>query len=526
LVATDSAGSANSGVAVLTVLSPLLDVTVPTDAVAVFQPTNGAGFPAGEAPPNAINDTTLKYLNRGNNVNPMSVPVGFTVTPSAGRTIVTALRFYTANDVENRDPANSILEGSKNGGATWTLISSNVLTLPSGRNAGGLALDPLTQPIRQLRFNNTNSYSSYRWYTTRVKGADALMQIGEIEFLGVVDTSDPSPFFVTQPTSVTTYDGSSASFSVFASGTPAPALRWLKGTNGIYVAVTDGGGVSGSQSANLTINPVSFGAAADYVCVATNSAGVSTSSVARLTVISSLTDVTVFSDPITGFGGDGSVAGNGNPSSAIDDFSIVVWINGGSGINAPAGFAPFGGPVGLVVTPGAGPTRLNGLRIYTANDAEERDPANYVLEGSNNGGSSYTAISSGALALPTERANNALPFDPTQQPMQEIRFANSQSYTSYRLTFNNVKNDGTANSLQLGEIELLGIPVVAPPVLSVSFSGGQLTISSSVNGTLQSTTNLTGAIIWADEGPINGSVNIPPAPGVPQKYYRVFYTTP
>jgi hypothetical protein len=506
------------------VISALTDVTVPTDAVVVYQP-NGGNFPAGESPPNAINDNTTKYLNNGNGNNPMNVPVGFTVTPSAGRTIVTALRFYTANDAEARDPANSILQGSKNGGATWTLISSNVLTLPAGRNVAALGLDPLTQSIRQLRFDNTNGYSSYRWYTTRIKGAATQMQIGEIEFLGVVDTSDPSPFFDTQPNSVVAFDGSSAAFNAFASGAPAPSLRWLKGTNGVYVALTDGAGISGSQSGSLSINPLSFGAAADYVCVATNTSGVATSSVAKLTVISTLTDVTAFSDVITGFGGEGSVAGNGAPAQAIDDFSIVVWVNGGSGINASAGFAPFGGPVGLVVTPGVGPTLVTGLRIYTANDAEERDPADYLLEGSNNDGASYTTISSGALALPTERANSLFVFDPTQQPMQEIRFANGLGFTSYRLTFAHVKNDNTANSLQLGEIELLGVVAPAqPPVLSVSFGGGSLTITTTVDGTLQSATNLTGTIIWADEGPISGSRVIVPSPGVPQKYYRVLQT--
>src|SRR5690606_2505525 len=100
--------------------------------------------------------------------------------PVMGRSIVTAIRLYTANDASGRDPANSILEGS-NDGNTWTLIASNNITLPDGRNNGGLGLDPLTQPMRQIRFVNTNGYSLYRWYTTRVKGTDALMQIGEVE---------------------------------------------------------------------------------------------------------------------------------------------------------------------------------------------------------------------------------------------------------------------------------------------------------------------------------------------------------
>jgi hypothetical protein len=527
LVATDSAGSANSGVAVLTVLSALTDVTVPTDAVVVYQP-NGGSFPGGEAPPNAINDNTTKYLNRGNGANPLNVPVGFTVTPSAGRTIVSALRFYTANDADVRDPANSILEGSKDGGATWTLISSNALTLPAGRNAANLGLDPLTQNIRQLRFNNTNNYSSYRWYTTRVKGATDLMQIGEIEFLGVVDTADPSPFFVTQPTSVVAFNGSSASFNAFASGTPAPSVRWLKGTNGVYVALSDGGSISGSQSGNLSINPVSFGDASDFVCVATNASGSVTSSVVKLTVISTLTDITTPGDPITDFGDQSLGLYAGNPAAnAIDNLNSTSHRNGGSGPNTSAGFPPFGGPVGFVVTPSVGSTLVTGLRFYTAADQPELDPANYVLEGSNNGGTSYSPIATGSLTLPLARADNAQIFDPTVQPVQEVLFANNGVYSSYRLTINNVRGPvNDADSMQIGEVELLGVTAVAQPVLSVSISGGQLTISSSINGTLQSATNLTGTIIWVNEGPINGSVNITPAPGTPQKYYRAFYQTP
>jgi hypothetical protein len=47
--------------------------------------------------------------------------------------------------------------------------------------------------------------------------------------------------------------------------------------------------------------------------------------------------------------------------------------------------APFVGPVGIVVQPAIGNTIVTALRIYTANDADGRDPANYVLEGSIDG---------------------------------------------------------------------------------------------------------------------------------------------
>jgi hypothetical protein len=84
-----------------------------------------------------------------------------------------------------------------------------------------------------------------------------------------------------------------------------------------------------------------------------------------------------------------------------------------------------------------------------------------------------------------------------------------------------VKNNGAANCMQIGEIELLGIFV--GPQLSVSANpDGTLTINTPTPGTLQSSTNLASPIIWADEGPISGSAVITPAAGVPQKYYRVF----
>ena len=535
LVATDSAGPANSSTAVLTVLSALTDVTLPTDLVTVFQPANGAGFPAGEAPPNAINDNTLKYLNRGNNVNPMSVPVGFTVKPGVGRTIVSALRFYTANDAENRDPANSILEGSKDGGATWTLISSNILTLPSGRNAASLALDPLTQPIRQLRFNNTTSYSSYRWYTTRVKGADALMQIGEIEFLGVVDTSDPTPFFTIQPTPVNAIDGLNAFFGAFAEGTPPPSLKWQKSTGGAWVDLVDGGSISGSQSGSLNINPVGFADEANYRCLASNTAGSETSSVVSLTIFSALTDVTQPSDVVLSIGDlSGGTAGpagaNADPVNAIDNLNSVKFENIGSSPNGPAGFPPFQGPTGLEVTPAVGSTLISGLRIYTADADVPRDPADFILLGSNDG-LNFSTIASGGLSLPEERSNNALAFDVTLQPVQEILFANHTAYTSYRLIINNVKGPANdARSMQLGEIELLGVaaPGGNPTLVATSGAGGSLDLVSSQSGRLLSTTDLTPPIVWVDEGPVtaNTPVHIVPAPGQPEKFYVISVPVP
>ncbi len=519
-VATTGAGSVNSATAHLTVISPLPVITSPSDTVAAYQP-NGGSFPGGESPANSINATTTKYLNFGNGQTPVSIPLGFTVTPSLGRTKVNAMILYTANDSDARDPGNVILEGSDNGGATWSLIYSNDIVMPTGRNGAGQALDPIAQFITQIRFPNNNGYSMYRWYCTKVRGNTSIMQIGEVSLLGVVDTSG-LPTFLTPPASVVAYDASSANMFVSVSGNPAPGTFWLKKNGSSYTPVTDTGGITGSQTTSLSFSPVAFSQAGEYVCVATNTSGSVTSSPAMLTVITTTPDVTVPTDPITGFGDTTVIYTNGNPVTfAIDDFNTLVYRNGGSGLNAGAGFPPFAGPVGVIVTPSAGSTMLSGLRIYTATDAVERDPADYVLEGSNNGGTTYTVISQGALNLPLGRGDNNFPYDPTLQPMQEILFANSGVYTSYRLTFNNTRDNSLANSLQVGEIELLGVAAVPQPSLTISASGGgNLTITTTANGTLQSRTNLTIGT-WVNEGPINGSIIIVPNPAEPAKFYRV-----
>jgi len=120
---------------------------------------------------------------------------------------------------------------------------------------------------------------------------------------------------------------------------------------------------------------------------------------------------------------------------------------------------------GFKVTPGIGPTVLTGLRFYTANDAIERDPASYKLEGSNDG-VEYSVISQGDLALPDGRnPGGAVPIDPLTQFLQEVSFTNDDAYSIYRVTFPTLKNAQAANSMQIAEVELLGRPVPEPSTL-------------------------------------------------------------
>ncbi|MBC7901133.1 MAG: carboxypeptidase regulatory-like domain-containing protein [Saprospiraceae bacterium] len=143
---------------------------------------------------------------------------------------------------------------------------------------------------------------------------------------------------------------------------------------------------------------------------------------------------------------------------------------------------------GLIVTPGAGSTVINSMRIYTANDFPDRDPASYLLEGSNNAGSSWTVISTGTLNLPANRNATGQPISTPGLFSQTVSFFNLMAYTSYRITFPTIKDVILANSMQIGEIELLDIPVSAATVTvagRVSSSVGRGVASARVSFTNQ-----------------------------------------
>ncbi|MGH7132703.1 MAG: hypothetical protein ACREJO_12230 [Phycisphaerales bacterium] len=135
---------------------------------------------------------------------------------------------------------------------------------------------------------------------------------------------------------------------------------------------------------------------------------------------------------------------------------------------------------GLIVTPtfglNTGGTIVTGLRLFTANDAPERDPASYTLEGATSPAGPWTLISSGALDLPTGRnvtTNPPTPIDALTQFSQTVTFSNANGYTSYRLVFPTLRNAATANSMQIGEVELLGVAVPTPTsALLLTFAGG------------------------------------------------------
>jgi hypothetical protein len=123
------------------------------------------------------------------------------------------------------------------------------------------------------------------------------------------------------------------------------------------------------------------------------------------------------------------------------------------------------GTSGIKVTPLDGPTIVTGLTFTTANDAIERDPVAYELSGSNDSiDGPYTLIASGDIVDFAQEA--AWPrFTKNETP---ISFDNSEAYSHYQVLFTAVRDAASANSMQIAEVELIGIPKPIPADVTAS----------------------------------------------------------
>ncbi|WP_145382605.1 PEP-CTERM sorting domain-containing protein [Botrimarina mediterranea] len=139
--------------------------------------------------------------------------------------------------------------------------------------------------------------------------------------------------------------------------------------------------------------------------------------------------------------------------SAIDGISNTKYLNLGQPPNG----------IGLAVEPLFGNTIAQSIQFTTADDAVNRDPAGWILYGSNDflssadnsgldGGENWTQIANGALEFPEDRL--------TQLPA--INFANSTAYNNYRIEFTGAKGGpggrDAFNGIQIADVQLYTAP--------------------------------------------------------------------
>ncbi|MCH8218745.1 MAG: carbohydrate binding domain-containing protein, partial [Planctomycetes bacterium] len=181
-----------------------------------------------------------------------------------------------------------------------------------------------------------------------------------------------------------------------------------------------------------------------------------------------ISDVTGPGDVVVGVpdeARDGSVAGwpgGEHPALAIDDNTGTKYLH----------FKGEVEPTGFRVAPAIGPTVVTGLTFTTANDATERDPITYELSGSNESlDGPYELIASGEIV----DFNQVAASPRFTMNATAIVFENGVEYTYYQVMFPTVRDAGSANSMQIAEVELLGQPGAVNLLINGNLETGDTT---------------------------------------------------
>lgn len=315
-------------------------------------------------------------------------------------------------------------------GTSWTQVGSVTIAMPAATQVGLAVTSHNNSVTTTATFDNVSVVTSNVVAVTgvSVSPTSASINVGATTQL----TATVAPSNATNK-NVTWSSSNSGIASVNASGLVTGVAA---GNATITVTTQDGGRTA---SASITVNSVPTGQ-----------------------------DITNLSGGVVSAQYDDSPAAERFPN-LIDNSTSTKYLTFHN-----AGWVQFQAPSSYVV---------NRYTITSANDAPERDPLNWTLQGSNNG-STWTTIDT----------RNGVDF-PSRFQTQSFTFSNATGYTHYR--FNLTNNSSTI--LQLAEFELFGTPAQNNGgVCSGTASNGDYAYQVSSSG---STVNWT----FIPQAPIAGS---------------------
>ena len=274
---------------------------------------------------------------------PTANPVncGFTTTPSGGSSIARAIRIFTANDTQGRDPTDVKLDGSLDGGTTWiNILPLQTFALNANRNVQNpsQAPNPLTQYYQEFDFyTNTMAFTSYRVTFQDVNTpSGAMMQVAEVQVLGQSLNTTPPYFTVQPPAAQTVFVGASPTFAVVAGGAPLLHYQWY--SNNVAV--------SGATSPTFKVSNVTAANSGNqFYCHVYNANGVTNSIVDTLAVIAPPTQLypaTVLADhPISFYRLDeGPDNHTGNNGTIANDYIGGFYGSYSNVVLGVAGYSP------------------------------------------------------------------------------------------------------------------------------------------------------------------------------------------
>ncbi len=343
-------------------------------------------------------------------------------------------------------------------GSNWTDVTQDQEITVADIDAGKLRFTPGADadgsPYATVGFkvSDGTDYSSSA-YTLSLNVNDS--PILSAVTLELTDTAAYDSFSIQEGSfSATDGDGSSFTYSLVDSSTVptgpvnSQAYDYVQhGTYGDLYIQTDGDYAFVSDA--TAINALTADTSESFNIRVTDAQGGTDDSTytVNLTAVNDTPTITTYvatPDITTGlsdsaFSADGASPGTEVVKYAFDDNTTTKYLNWGldypSTIDAAGTSVTIDAGANYVVT---------SLGLTTANDAENRDPASYILYGSNDN-SNFTQISAGSLSPPAGRY--------TDYPT--VSFTNITSYRYYKLTFDSIRDTNPAE-VQVAEIRLGG----------------------------------------------------------------------
>ena len=369
-VATNSAGSATSTGAVLTVnaaaVAPAITTQPSSQAVTAGGTASFTVAASGSPTP------TYQWAKGGVNIsgatsatlalsNVQAADAGTytaTATNSAGTAtstgaVLTVNAATVAPAITTQPSSQAVTAG---GTASFTVAASGSPTPTYQWAKGGVNISGATSAT--LTLSNVQAGDAGTYTAVATNSAGSATSTGAVL---TVSASAVAPAIATQPSSQIVTAGATVTMTVAVTGSPTPTVQWKK----------DGTDLSGMTGTTLTLPSAQASDAGAYTAVATNSAGTATSATATLTV----------TDPVT----------TTAPAITTQPSSQTVTAGGTATLTVAASGSPT--PTiqwtknGLAITGATSPT-------LTLVNVQAADAATYAAVATNSAG---TATSNGAV---------------------------------------------------------------------------------------------------------------------------------
>jgi len=276
-VVTNSAGTATSAAAMLTVNTPPSITTQPaSQSVTAGANVSFTVAAAGTAPLSYqwrlggvnIAGATSATLNLTNVATNQAGNYTCVVTNMAGSATSSAATLTVnpapvAPTITTQPVSQTVAAGAN---VSFTVAANGTAPLSYQWRLDGANISGATSATLNLTSVTTGQAGSYTCFVTNSAGSTTTA--------GATLTVNTPPSITTQPINQSVTAGANVSFTVAASGTPPLSYQWRLG----------GVNISGATSATLDLASVTTSQAGSYTCVVTNVAGSATSSAATFTV--------------------------------------------------------------------------------------------------------------------------------------------------------------------------------------------------------------------------------------------------